>query len=374
MQSFEKFLKKLLIYLAASFRSPKRIRPNEIPLSRLQRILMVKQHDQLGDLLITTPALRAVRKRFPNAHIGIVVREYTAPMIWENPNVDSIIVFYENLRRWDLKKLRSFWSQLRAEGGYDCAVVFNTVSRSFSSDMIAVLSKAKYIIGPNHIPLDPEIPEKIYNVLTPRSKKVQHESEHYLDIVRSLGIQPDGLAYDLVMTDDEEAEADKILYQTGVQSNAVKIGVHFGALNKEKRFSLDKLAKVIEWIKGHYTCEVLLIIGPDEIQLRQHLISRLRNVEVRSIPQLPLRLSCAVIKKLNLLLCNDTATMHIAAALQVPTVSFHSISDPLQWKPPHERHIGLRADDKKINSITVEMVVSAVETQLHKLGFYKKES
>lgn len=374
MYPFEKLLKKVLIYLVASFRSPKRIRANEIPLSSLKRILIVKQHDQLGDLLVATPAIRALRKRFPHAHIGIVVREYTAPMIWENPNVDSIIVFYENLDRWSLNMLRAFWSQLRAEGGFDCAIVFNTVSRSLSSDVIAVLSKAKYIVGPGHIALDSDIPEKIYNVITPRSKKIQHESEHYLDIVRALGAPSDGLEYDLVLTDDEDSEADKILYQTGIQSNAVKIGVHFGALNKEKRFPFDKLAKVIEWIKMNYTCEILLIIGPHEIQLRQDLLSRVRNVEVRSIPQVPLRISCAIIKKLNLLLCNDTATMHIASALQIPTVSFHSISDPLQWKPPHERHIGLRAEDKKITSITVEMATAAVETQMNKLGFHKKET
>lgn len=373
METLEKFLKKFLIALVGAFHSAKRISASNLPLSHCKRILVVKQHDQLGDLLVTTPALRALRKRFPHSHISIVVREYTAPMIWENPNVDSVIVFYEKLNRWTLNTFRSFWEQLRGDGGFDCAIVMNSVSRSLSSDIIAVLSKASYIIGPNHIPLEPGSPEKIYNVLTPRTRKIQHESEHYLDIVRSLGAASDGLAYDLVVTDDEEAEAEKVLYNIGIHSDAVKIGVHFGALNKEKRFPLDRLARVIEWIKANYLCEVLLIIGPHEVQLREELLSRIRNVEVRSVPLLPIRISSAVIKKLHLLLCNDTATMHIASALCVPTVSFHSISDPAQWKPPHERHLGLRAEDKKITSITVEMVTSAVETQMRKLGFHKKE-
>ncbi|MEW6062455.1 MAG: glycosyltransferase family 9 protein [Bacteroidota bacterium] len=373
METLEKFFKKLLIALVGVFHSAKRIAVTNLPLSRFKRILVVKQHDQLGDLLVTTPALRALRKRFPHSHISIVVREYTAPMIWENPHVDSVIVFYEKLNRWTLNNVRFFWEQLRGDDGFDCAIVMNSVSRSLSSDIIAVLSKAKYIIGPNHLSLDPNSQEKIYNVLTQRSRKVQHESEHYLDIVRALDAHADGLDYDLVLTEEEESEAEKVLYNVGVQSGAVKIGVHFGALNKEKRFPLDKLAKVIEWIKAHYTCEVLLIIGPHEVQLRQELLSRIRNTEVRSIPLLPIRISSAVIKKLHLLLCNDTATMHIASALRVPTISFHSISDPAQWKPPHERHIGLRANDNKITSISVEMVTSAVETQMMKLGFHKKE-
>lgn len=373
MRTLELWAKKILIGIVGAIRSSKRISPNQIPLQRLKRILIVKQHDQLGDLLVTTPAVRALRKKFPDSHIAIVVREYTAPMIWDNPNVDSVIVFYEKLKRWNWQKFRSFWDQLRGEGGFDCAIMFNSVSRSFSSDVIAVASKAKIIIGPNHIALDPDIPESIYNVWTSRSRKIQHESEHYLDIVRSLGVLPDGLEYELHLSDEETAEAEKVLYQLGIQSATLLIGVHFGALNKEKRYPLEKLATVIEWIKLKYNCEILLIPGPNEERHHQQLLSFIKSAEVRSVPVQSLRISCAVIKKLQLLLCNDTGTMHIASALRVPTISFHSISDPAQWKPPHERHIGLRAEDKKITSITVEMVTAAVQTQLQKAGFHEKK-
>ena len=372
-RTLEIWAKKLLIGIVGAFRPSKRISPSQIPLQRLKRILIVKQHDQLGDLLVTTPAIRALRKKFPDSHIAIVVREYTAPMIWENPNVDSVIVFYEKLKRWNWQKFRSFWDQLRGNGGFDCAIMFNSVSRSLSSDLVAVVSKAKIIIGPNHIALDLDIPESIYNVQTPRSRKTQHESEHYLDVVRPLGVQADGLEYDLLLTGEEEAEGEKVLYELGIQSATLLVGVHFGALNKEKRYPLEKLATVIDWIKLHYDCEVMLIPGPNEVHHHQELLSRIKNADVRSVPIQYLRTSCAVIKKLHLLLCNDTGTMHIASALRVPTVSFHSISDPAQWKPPHERHIGLRAEDKRITSITIEMVTAAVRMQLQKAGFHEKE-
>jgi ADP-heptose:LPS heptosyltransferase len=373
MEKLELFFKKILIGIIVALRPHKKILPDALPLSHIKRILIVKQHDQLGDLLVTTPAIRALRKRFPNAFIAIVVREYTMPMIWENPNVDSIIVFYEKLKRWDRHKIQSFWNQLRSDGGFDCAFMFNSVSRSLSSDLIAVISKAKYIIGPNHIPLDVEIPESIYNVTTPRIRKIQHESEHYLDIVRPLGIKADGLDYDLHLTTEEESEADRILYDIGIQNRMLTIGVHFGALNKEKRYPLDKLATAIKWIKENYICEILPIIGPREIQQQQELLNRLRNKELRTMPVLSLREACAVIKKLNLLICNDTSMLHIASACQVSTISFHSITDPIQWKPVHERHVALRAADKKIGSITIDMVTSAVQSQLEKLGFKRKD-
>ncbi|MDD8017147.1 MAG: glycosyltransferase family 9 protein [Bacteroidota bacterium] len=363
MEAVEKFLKQFLVQVIGIFRPEKKIAPRDVPVNLFKRILIVRQHDQLGDLLITTPAIRAVRKRFPNAYIGVVVREYTAPMMWENPNVNEIIVFYENFKKWNWPTLKGFWSQLRRDGGYDCAIVLNTVSRSLSSDIIAVLSKAKYIVGPSHIKAAPDTGEKIYNVITPRSYKIQTEIEHNLDIIRALGVQPDGFEYDLELENEERGQAESIIHSLGIHSSQVTIGVHFGTLDNTRRFPFAKLAKVIDWLKDHYECEIILIVGPNEVDARTQLISLLKN-KVVSAPVMPIRVAAAFIKQMRLFLCNDTGTLHIASAMRVPTVSFHSLNDPAVWKPPHARHIAVRAADKKITSITVEQVIEALKVQL----------
>jgi len=372
MFPIEKYLKRAMVGIIAAVHPPRRIGPSALPTKYFKRILVVKQHDQLGDLLVATPAIRALRKRFPEAFIAVVVREYNAPVMWENPYVDSVIMFYEKLNRWNLQKFKTIWSQLRGEGGYDCAIVLNSVSRSLSSDLIAVISKAKYIIGPNHLALDPDISESIYSTVTYRSKKVQPESEHYLDIVRQIGVHPDGLFYDLLLAEDETGEADRVLYQLGIQSNSMVLGIHLGALNKEKRLPIDRLVKVIEWVKKQYVCEILVMIGPHDAQVRDELFSHLENKAAVAAPLVSLRIAAAIIKKMSLLLCNDTGPLHIASALEVATISFHSISDPLQWKPPHERHIAIRAEDKKIDSITVEMIIVEIKKQFELLGIAPK--
>lgn len=365
MKQIEQFLKRFFLQVIGILRSDRKISPRDLPVNRFQRILIVRQHDQLGDLLISTPTIRAVRKRYPKAYIAVVVREYTAPLMWDNPNVDEIIVFHENLKKWSFQILRSFLNQLRREGGFDIAIMLNTVSRSFSSDLIAVVAKSKYIIGPNHLKLEPDLPEKIYNVLTPRSRKLQLEIEHNLDIVKSFGVPPDGYDYDLTLDDEEITEAAKVHYNLKITGGVV-IGVHFGTLDVTRRFPLAKLARVIDWIKSNEAYEVVLIVGPNEMQLRQELL-RLVKSKIISAPVMPLRVSAAFIKKMNLFICNDTGTLHIASAMQVPTVSFHSLNDPAAWKPPHERHIAVRADDKKITSITVEQAIEAVKIQLERI-------
>lgn len=366
MNFIERFLKRLVLYTVGILRSDRKISPKELPVNRLRRILIVRQHDQLGDLLISTPTIRAIRRRFPNAYIGIVVREYNAPLMWDNPNVDDIIVFYEKLKKWNADKVSIFLDQLRRDGGYDCAIMLNTVSRSVSSDIIAVLSKAKYIIGPNHLKLDPEMPEKIYNVLTQRSPNLQPEIEHNLDIVKSFGVPPDGFEYDLLIDEEERKEADKVHYGLHIPGGGLTIGVHFGTLDESRRFPLQKLAKLIDWIKLKTTSEVVLIIGPNEVAMRDQLL-RMLKTKVLCAPVMPLRVCAAFIQRMNLFVCNDTGTLHIASAMRVPTVSFHSLNDPAAWKPPHERHVAVRAEDKKISSITVEQAIEAVQGQIERL-------
>lgn len=366
MSVIERFLKRLLINLIALFRSGRTFSPRELPVNRFKRILIVRQHDQLGDLLIATPTIRAVRRRFPNAYIGVVVREYTAPLIWDNLNVDEIIVFYEKLKKWNTQMFSLFLDQLRRDGGYDCAIVLNTVSRSVSSDIIAVLSKAKFIIGPNHLKLDDALPEKIYNVVTPRSPNLQLEIEHNLDIVKAIGVPADGYEYDLNIDEEETKEANKIHHSLHISGSGLTIGVHFGTLDETRRFPLIKLARVIDWIKFNTDCEVVLIIGPNEVKMRDEVL-RMIKCKVICAPLMPLRVSAAFIQRMSLFLCNDTGTLHIASAMRVPTVSFHSLNDPAAWKPPHERHVAVRADDKKITSISVEQAIEAVKTQIDRI-------
>ncbi len=360
MRSPEHMLKRFLYRVIAKLFTPPAVLLDRLPLEAFHRILIVRQHDQLGDLLIATPAIRAVRKRFPSAHLAIVARQYTAPMMKNNPNIDEVIVFYERLQRWNLHRMKTFLYALRSHGGYDCAIVLNTVSRSFSSDMIALFSKAKYIVGSDHIRLEPKSSEKIYNIIAPRSPEQKTEIERNLDIVRVLGADERDFDYDLFPTNAERSEAENIFLSLGLPKGKITAGVHFGALDPTRCFPLHKLAQVIDLMIERFGMNIILIIGPNEIERRAFILDHI-HYKVFSAPIMPLRVMAAFICHVQLFLCNDTGTLHIAASQKVPTVSFHAMNDPAVWKPPHPRHIAVRADDSLITSITIEQVMDSIE-------------
>ncbi len=363
MQPLEVTLKRYLFRLINGFRSGTQYTPSQLPIDSFSRILIIRQHDQLGDLLIATPALRAVRRKFPNAFIAVVVREYTAPVVENNPYVDEIIVFYEKLWRWNIRKLILFWKMLRND--FDCTIVLNTISRSLSSDIIALLSGSKYIVGPDHLLLDSLLPEKIYNVPIHWPSVQKHEIQRNLDIVRALGADENDFEYDLVLTDAEVNEAERIYQSLGIPPGKTVVGMHFGALNPSKCFPLDKLVAIIDWMIEKFNVEIVLIISRNEIERRKIVLSAVHH-KLHSAPVMPLRIMAAFLRHMSLVLCNDTGTLHIAASQRVPTISFHSLSDPAIWKPPHARHIAVRADDFLITSITIEQVKAAVNTAMKK--------
>src|SRR5262245_55321759 len=107
---------------------------------RVRRILVIKIHDQLGDLLVATPALAALRARSPSARITLVARAFLAPLATRVPVVDEVIVLPrvdgvgEGL---DFARAATAIARMRP----DLCVVLNSVSRSKTGDALAVIAR-----------------------------------------------------------------------------------------------------------------------------------------------------------------------------------------------------------------------------------------
>lgn len=359
MFSVEQILKRFLLRAVVLFIPQRHSSVTELPLDTFRRILIIRQHDQLGDLLIATPAIRAVRRKFPDAFVALVAREYTAALLERNPHLDQVIVFYEKLWRWNLRKLYTFWRTLRGQGGFDCAIVLNTVSRSLSSDLVALLSKARFIVGPDHLSLDSTHPERIYNVISRHSPDRMTEIERNLEILYPLGATVNDFEYDLILSDEEVSRAEKIFAALKVAPGKIVAGVHCGALNPSKVFPLKRLVSIIDWLVERYRAEIVLVTSEREKDRKEFILSQVRQM-IHTAPPMPLRVAAAFMRQLDLLLCNDTGVLHIAASQRIPTVSFHSLSDPKIWKPPQPRHVALRASDEQITSISIDEVQRAV--------------
>ncbi len=331
--------------------------PAQVDHAAITRILVIRQHDMLGDFLLSTPVLRALRERFPQAHIGVLVREYFTGTVESHPFVDEILQFYERGRRWTPPRISALWRQLR--NGWDLTVVLNTVSHSLTSDLLALLSGARYVLGSEHRVFPGCERNFFYNLLAPYADGSKPQSERNLDIVRYIGADTNELGEIMHVTEAERAEARAILKNAGWQEGHLSIGMHVGAGKIMNRWPVARFAELAQRLHDHHQAQMVLFWGQSENDLSREFCEHVHFMPMQ-VPPSGLRAMAACFTHCHAMICNDTGVMHVCAAIGVPLVAIFGPTDPSEWKPVGEKFIAVRDESGKTAGVEVEQVYAAL--------------
>ena len=358
---FEQYFKRNGLHALERILGLSELSPADVDTSSIKRILVLRQHDQLGDFLLSTPVFRALREHFPEAHIAVIARSYTAEMARNNRYIDEVIYFYEVGYDWTLRSVRQFIKKVRT--GYDLAIVLNTVSHSLSTDLIAFFSRARFILGSAHQRFPGTQRNFFYHLAAPYAKSAKHQTERNLDIVRFIGVDTDDRTENMHLTEDELSWARNFLQEQGVNTENGVVFIHPGAGKLSNRWPAANFAKVASHLCDSFGLGVVVSWGAMEAELGEEIIQLLYQPPV-SVPGQELRKIAALIAVSKLFLCNDTGVMHIAAAVNTPLVAIFGPTDPAQWKPIGEKFIAIRGKDQTCTSVHVKDVVAATEQLL----------
>jgi ADP-heptose:LPS heptosyltransferase len=354
----EQFFKRNGMWLLEKIFARRVIRPTHVNFGKIHRILVVRQHDQLGDFLLSTPVFRALREHFPESHITALVRRYVAPVVENNPYVDDVLVFEEVGTRWTPRRLKDLWKGLRSD--YDLAVVINTVSHSFTSDLLAHFSGARYVLGSEHLIFPGCRRNFFYNLIAPYWSGSRHQSERSLDIVRHLGIDTENRSELMALTEEEVRWAREFLAEHGVGENDLLISCHVGAGKLANRWPVESFAEAANRLHQNMQAHILVAWGAEEDELGEQFLDLVNFEPIRaygfSLRQLAALISCS-----NLYLGNDTGILHVAAAVDVPVVGVFGPTDPSVWLPIGEKFTAIRGEDGRCESVAVEAVVQRAQ-------------
>jgi len=353
---FEQYFKHNQLRLLESFLGKPGLNPQDFEPAKVKRILIVRQHDQLGDFLLSTPAFKAIRAKFPSAYIAVVARKYTASLAEHHDCLNAVIPLYEHGCEWAIAYPFKFWRQVRS--GFDLAIVLNTVSHSLTSDLIARFSQAQYILGSGHQLFTGTQRNFFYNLIAPLTNSRHHQSERNLDIVRYIGANTDDLREHITLLPSEKEWARTYLLSRGWIPQKLLIAIHPGAGKIVNRWPVKNFASVGDMLGRMFTAQLLVTWGPKEESLGHELIANLKHPSVQ-VANLSLRELAAVFSQTALLLCNDTGVMHLAASVGTPLVAIFGPTDPALWKPVGDQFVAVRAADLKCASVTPEQVLEA---------------
>jgi ADP-heptose:LPS heptosyltransferase len=305
-----------------------------------RRILLVRL-DNLGDVLVTTPAFRAVRAALPKARLTLLASPVGAQVGRLNPDIDEVIVYeapwmdpWQKLPH-DPAREQAMIARLAREG-FDGAIIFTSFRQSplpaaYLCYLAGIpLRLAASIDGPG-------------SLLTTRHKhpnRMMHEVERGLDLVRALGIEPDEL--DLVLDPGQAASdaAAALVARQRDYPNQPVVVIHPGCSMPARTYSWEQFAEAGDLLVRELGARVLLTGAPAEQPLTQRIQWKMRKPAVDLAGALPFTEFAGLIQAADLVVTNNTGPMHMAAALQTPVVALFALTNPPEqwgpWRVPHK--------------------------------------
>lgn len=304
---------------------------------RARRILCVRL-DALGDVLMTTPALRALKQSAPEREITLLTSPAGAAAANHVPEMDRLLV-------WEAPWIKhpqaptpaatdAFVARLRAER-YDAAVIFTVYSQSaLPAAMLCWLADIPLRLAhtrenPYHLLSDWE-PEREPGSL------LRHEVRRQLDLVASIGARTNDERLSFRLREPDDQEALRVLREAGVHTTGDWIVVHPGASAASRRYPPEHYAAALRLLAQADPRPMLITGGAHEHDLVHALAAQVPGaVPLAGALRLG-ELGC-VISRAALLIANNTGPAHIAAALGTPVVDLYALTNPQHtpWQVSH---------------------------------------
>lgn len=316
---------------------------NDNPWYLARRVLAIRL-DNLGDVLVTTPALHAIKESLPAAELTLLAGPVGAQVARLNPDLDDVIVYQAPwMDPWhklpqDSQREQEMIATIR-ERRFDGAIIFTSFHQSplpaaylcYLADI--PLRAAASIDGPG-------------SLLTTRHKhpeRVMHEVERGLDLAGAIGFTTSNRALVLQVPVEARKQIDTILARQGVNRQRPVVVVHPGCSMPARTYPWEMYVEVIDLLVAQTGATVLLTGAEDERELVGRIVCNLREDSRQAIHTfvgtLPFAELCALIEAADLAITNNTGPMHISAAVKTPVVALFALTNPPEqwgpWQVPH---------------------------------------
>ncbi len=357
---------KLAIARVVSFFVPvRKIEPGDLARRRIERLLVIRQHNQMGDMLLAVPAFRGLRRRFPDARISLIAASINTDVMLNNPYIDEVLTYAKERNRLNLFRLLRFMVDLR-KGRFDAVIVLNTVSFSVTSSLLALASGAALRIGSTGSPFGHDIAERLYHLVLPLPRETDlermHESEHNLYPLSILGVDESDLSSILVPTEEDERECSRFIESNGLEA-AGFIVVHPGAGKKQNIWPAVNFAGAARALEREFKLRTVMVTGPVDMEAGS-AFERCYGGALPFVFRPGVGFLGALMRGARITLCNDTGIMHVAGAVRARCVAVFGPTDPSRWKPPVDCVVAVQSNDGRVESVPVEAVLERVRSLL----------
>jgi predicted lipopolysaccharide heptosyltransferase III len=329
--------------------------------------ILLLQLKRIGDLILTTPAIAALRKNYPDAHITLAVSNECDELLPAIANVDRILIARRNLR--DLAMVSSV-----AGKRFDYCIDF---TRNDRSAFLTLLSGAQRRLASYRVREQSKTRARVYTDLVGVRVRDMHTIDYNLALIEPLGVRADSSAPELDLPRTAHEKADRLRRDWKITRPYVIL--HPGSARREKLWGAARWAEVIDHFGQNNEFELVLTSGPS-VDEQAHIAAITHRTPQKSVDlsgKTDLLTLAALIEQAQLLVTVDSAPVHFAAATHTPQVILFGPTNPFHWRPRHSPALILHGKSGGpvtefaplrprflMSEISTEAVISAMDSLL----------
>ncbi|MBI4843553.1 MAG: putative lipopolysaccharide heptosyltransferase III [Nitrospirae bacterium] len=304
----------------------------------INKILVIKLR-HIGDVLLSVPAVRALKESFPAAKVSVLVNSGTEDVLAGNPLIDELIIFHretKGLPAWKrLPKEAGFLRMLRSKG-FDMTVDLTGGDRAAVASFV---SGAKYRIGMKSAKGLPG--KKYFYTHTAGPDQKNHAVLQNLEILKKSGMEASNVSVDFFVPPDAREKIKEIFKKNNISERDRIVHMHPTSRWLFKCWKDEYMAETIEWLIEN-GMKIILTSSPEkkELEKAEHIVSlassRIAGHGSRLISlcgRTSIKELGAISEMSALFFGVDSAPMHIAAALNTPVVALFGPSGAFNWGP-----------------------------------------
>lgn len=297
-----------------------------VRLGNVRRILVLSRN-RIGDCLLTTPLLRALKRRFPGAELSVSIPASNRDLLITNPHIDHIVIRPKETH-W-AEKVR-FAREMR-RNNYDLIISLQEKSLfyAWATWFTTLFNQGR----PVTVSLDHKRTRRWYQHVVP-VKGDQHEVHKYLGIATVLECPRDrNPVLELTPTTEARENVETLLESHGYDSDARFVGINPGGSEAEKRWPEERFAEVADRVHEGTGLPIMIFGGPTDHSRAQHIQSLMRSPALVVAGRTSLGDTAALLERCQMLVTGDTGPMHMAVAMAVPVVTMFGPTSPLKFGP-----------------------------------------
>lgn len=304
-----------------------------------KRILIVRL-DRIGDVLLSTPVIKALRDAYPDSYIAFMARPYARDIVEGNPYLNRVIIYDKAGAEKGIFGNLKFINRLRKDK-FDIAIILHPTARSHITAFLAGI--------PERIGYDRKCGFLLTKMI-PHTKQygLKHEIDYTLDILRYIGVEPKDRSLYMPVKKGSEEKIRKIFAENGMKEIDNVVVINPGASCPSKRWRPANFVRVADVLAERYNVKIVIICDDKDKPISDAVSSSMKRPCVNLSGQTSVADLASVLRRAKIFISNDSGPVHIACAVGTPVVAIFGRRNrglsPERWSPSGDRDMVLHKD------------------------------